>query len=146
MFDTVWKLLKTNVDIICDFYSIPSQSIRLVFNSYNMHCRLTIIVDDSYEATSTGDHKGRKTKTDPPFGYYLGGLRRGIYDIISDKDNSVSWSRFIGCMSDVSIDNVMVDFAVSQPTGMNADFSRCPVPDPVDPEVTTLTPGQLGKI
>lgn len=103
-------------------------------------------MDDSYEASQSGEHKGRKTKTSPQFGYFLGSLRDGIYEIIADKDNSATWERFIGCMSDVSIENVMVDFAISQPTGANADFSRCPVPDPVDPEVTAPTPGQLGKI
>lgn len=77
----------------------------------------------------------------------MGGLRPSLIDVIEDKDHAASWERFIGCMSDVSIENVMVDFAINMRVGPNVDFSVCPIPDPVEEgeENPSTTPGQLGK-
>lgn len=105
-----------------------------------------IRVDDSLENSEDADHRGKKTRTEPSFGYFLGGLRPATLDSVTDKNNAATWDRFIGCMSDVSIENVKVDFARSRPSGPNADYSSCPVPDPVDPEsIVTPEMGELGK-
>lgn len=110
--------------------------------------RLSILVDDKHDSSADGQHRGKKTKTEPSFGYYLGGVKQATIDDISYKNNSPTWKRFIGCMSDVIILNVSVDFAQpgSRPEGDYADYSACPVPDPVDPDATTtMMTTQPGK-
>lgn len=126
------------------FYRSFSCSVQLKCGMY-MYFSLTIIVDDSKKNTKEANHRGKKTRTEPSFGYFLGGLRPATLQSITDKNNAATWERFIGCMSDISIENVKVDFAMSKPSGPNADYSSCPIPDPVDPESTTLTMGELGK-
>lgn len=107
-----------------------------------------MIVDDSDRSSADGEHRGRKTKTSPTFGYFLGGIRPEVRDYIAFKDNSPTWDRFVGCMRDVTIQKVKVDFAVSRPQGNYADYSQCDVADPVDPDTLTTPaspPDDLGK-
>ncbi|XP_067931597.1 laminin subunit alpha-like [Watersipora subatra] len=98
---------------------------------------LTIAVDDRDITSETGTHRGKKTKTDPSFGYYFGGLRWETIEDIKSRDNSPTWQRFVGCMSDVYIKKETIDFAIFPPQGDYADYSTCSVPDPVDPDATT---------
>jgi len=93
------------------------------------------VVDDNDYIDKESDHRGKKTKTAKEFGYYLGGLSQATVDSIIDRNNSATWQRFIGCMSDVFILNLLVDFSTSPETGY-AD-STCPVEDPDDQPITT---------
>ncbi|KAF6025339.1 LAMA4 [Bugula neritina] len=97
---------------------------------------LRIVVDDNDYIDKESDHRGKKTKTAKEFGYYLGGLSQATVDSIVDRNNSATWQRFIGCMSDVFILNLLVDFSTSPETGY-ADYSTCPVEDPDDQPITT---------
>lgn len=102
------------------------------------------MVDDNLENNKEADHRGKKTRTDSSYGFYLGGIDAEALQLISDKNNAASFQRFIGCLSEISFEGIKVDFAVAKPTGPNADFSSCPVQDPV--EFTTPEMGQLGKV
>lgn len=108
----------------------------ICFNLAALLYRLSITVDDTARTTAVGTHRGKKTKTDSTFGYFLGGIKKATVDDIDYKANSPTWQRFIGCMSEVYIQNIMVDFALSRPEGGYADYSACSV---MDPDITTTT-------
>ena len=107
--------------------------------------RLSIAVDDKNRTTKVGEHRGKKTKTESSFGYYLGGMRRATVNSVTDQNNSPTWSRFVGCMSEVYIEKVQVDFAKAIPQGDYADYSTCWVPDPVAKDEQT-EPGVVTDI
>lgn len=110
---------------------------------------MSVLVDDKDKTSADAEHRSRKTKTSPSFGYFIGGMTPTVVEYITFKDNSATWKRFIGCLSDVSIQAVAVDFAMNKPMGNYADYSQCNVADPVDPDSTTTPddgePGEIGK-
>ena len=107
---------------------------------------MTITINDRDIITKTSEHRGRKTRTDPKYGYFIGGVRLAAFEPLNKTDNSGTWQRFVGCISDLSIQNLLVDFAVSKPQGNYADYSACPVPDPDETTTAGVSISTAGKL